>query len=439
MLNHQRGKAGEAYRLITAALKVQPRSPDALSNLALVLHALKRSDEALAQPRQGAGARARPSRGAQQSRQRAARSQAAGRGASRPSTPCWRQAPRHVQALINRGNARAGDGRGRAGARRLRRGARRRAGPSARALQPRQCAARARPRAGGARGLRRRARGRAEPCQRLDQPRHGAGGAQPPPGCARELRPGARARAGQRRRAFQRRAVAADGRRLSRAALPNTSGAGSAPAWARARISAAAVARRNSARRQDHPAARRAGPRRHRDVRALRAAARARRRPGRAGGAAGAQRPAGRARRRRRDCRARRAAAAVRCALPADQPAARLQDRALQRAGGHSLSARLASRKSRNGGRACDALPRRASRWPGPAAPPMSTTATARSSLAQLEPLLSAPGRELRQHPARAARRPTPNCWRASRASRISATSLPTSPTPRRCWRSPIS
>ena len=48
MLNHQRGKAGEAYRLITAALKVQPRSPDALSNLALVLHALKRSDEALA-------------------------------------------------------------------------------------------------------------------------------------------------------------------------------------------------------------------------------------------------------------------------------------------------------------------------------------------------------------------------------------------------------
>ncbi len=26
MLNHQRGKAGEAYRLITAALKVQPRS-----------------------------------------------------------------------------------------------------------------------------------------------------------------------------------------------------------------------------------------------------------------------------------------------------------------------------------------------------------------------------------------------------------------------------
>jgi len=48
LLNHQRGKPGEAYRLINAALKSQPRPPDALSNLALVLHTLKRSGEALA-------------------------------------------------------------------------------------------------------------------------------------------------------------------------------------------------------------------------------------------------------------------------------------------------------------------------------------------------------------------------------------------------------
>jgi tetratricopeptide (TPR) repeat protein len=48
MLNHQRGKPGEAYRLITSALKLHPRSADALANLALVLHALKRDDEALA-------------------------------------------------------------------------------------------------------------------------------------------------------------------------------------------------------------------------------------------------------------------------------------------------------------------------------------------------------------------------------------------------------
>ena len=106
MLNHQRGKAGEAYRLITAALKVQPRSPDALSNLALVLHALKRSDEALAAARQGAGAGARPSRRAQQPRQCPARIQRPA-DAVAAFDAVLAKAPRHVQALINRGNARA--------------------------------------------------------------------------------------------------------------------------------------------------------------------------------------------------------------------------------------------------------------------------------------------------------------------------------------------
>ena len=48
LLKHQTGKAGEAYRLISAALAVNPRSADARSNLGLVLHALKRDTDALA-------------------------------------------------------------------------------------------------------------------------------------------------------------------------------------------------------------------------------------------------------------------------------------------------------------------------------------------------------------------------------------------------------
>ncbi|MBX9846922.1 MAG: tetratricopeptide repeat protein [Xanthobacteraceae bacterium] len=48
VLNHQRGKPAEAHRLIAAALKVNPNSPDALSNLGMVLNTLKRGPEALA-------------------------------------------------------------------------------------------------------------------------------------------------------------------------------------------------------------------------------------------------------------------------------------------------------------------------------------------------------------------------------------------------------
>ena len=48
VLNHQRGKPAEAHRLIAAALKVNPNSPDALSNLGIVLNTLKRGPEALA-------------------------------------------------------------------------------------------------------------------------------------------------------------------------------------------------------------------------------------------------------------------------------------------------------------------------------------------------------------------------------------------------------
>ena len=38
---------GEAYRLMSAALKINPQAPDAWMNLANVLHALKRDAEAL--------------------------------------------------------------------------------------------------------------------------------------------------------------------------------------------------------------------------------------------------------------------------------------------------------------------------------------------------------------------------------------------------------
>ena len=47
VLNQQRGKPGEAHRLIASALKVDPKSPDALSNFAMALSALKRHGEAL--------------------------------------------------------------------------------------------------------------------------------------------------------------------------------------------------------------------------------------------------------------------------------------------------------------------------------------------------------------------------------------------------------
>src|SRR5450755_4738314 len=43
----QSGQMGEALRLISAALKIHPHASEALVNLANVLHALKRDDEAL--------------------------------------------------------------------------------------------------------------------------------------------------------------------------------------------------------------------------------------------------------------------------------------------------------------------------------------------------------------------------------------------------------
>jgi tetratricopeptide (TPR) repeat protein len=47
LVKAQSGQTGEAFRLMSAALKVNGQSPDAWSNFANVLHALKRDDEAL--------------------------------------------------------------------------------------------------------------------------------------------------------------------------------------------------------------------------------------------------------------------------------------------------------------------------------------------------------------------------------------------------------
>src|SRR5258708_21490706 len=44
-IKEQRGQAGEAYRLITAALKGNPRPPDAWVNLGILLHAPKRDQD----------------------------------------------------------------------------------------------------------------------------------------------------------------------------------------------------------------------------------------------------------------------------------------------------------------------------------------------------------------------------------------------------------
>src|SRR5262249_30341454 len=47
LIKAQAGQMGEAYRLMSAAVKLKPNAPDALVNLANVLHALKRDADAL--------------------------------------------------------------------------------------------------------------------------------------------------------------------------------------------------------------------------------------------------------------------------------------------------------------------------------------------------------------------------------------------------------
>ena len=90
VLKVQRGQPDEAHRLITAALKVDPRSADALSNLALVLHSLKRSDEALASVDKALALA--PGHSTRSTIAATCCSISRGRPKpSRPSTRCWRR------------------------------------------------------------------------------------------------------------------------------------------------------------------------------------------------------------------------------------------------------------------------------------------------------------------------------------------------------------
>ncbi len=104
VLNQQRGKPGEAYRLIASALKVQPNSPDALSNLAMALSALKRPDEALKSLDKALVVA--PGHGdALNNRGNVLLELKRPSEAIAAFDAVLAQAPRHLQARINRGNA----------------------------------------------------------------------------------------------------------------------------------------------------------------------------------------------------------------------------------------------------------------------------------------------------------------------------------------------
>ena len=240
---------------------------------------------------------------------------------------------------------------------------------------------------------------------------------------------------GQRRCAFQRRAVAAHARRLSARLCRIRVALEAHRHEPRARSAAAALARRNAARRQDHPAACRAGPRRHRAVRALRAAACARRRARwcwRCSRSSRSCSPGSTASRRwsRAASRCRRSICIVRwraCRSPARPSSATIP--------AEIPYLRAPTRTWRNGGRGsrrCRAPRDRAGlvrpRHPCQRPQPLAHAGAARAAAV-------AAGCALRQRPARAARRRRGGTRAATRASPTSATSLPTSPTPRRCCR----
>ena len=121
---------------------------------------------------------------------------------------------------------------------------------------------------------------------------------------------------------------------------------------------------------------------------------------------------------------ARRDAAAPSTCIARWQPAARLQDRARRHSGRHPLSPRAGSRASRAGGRAWRRCRRRASRWPGRAAPATSNDRNRSLSLSQLEPLLSRAGRAASSACSATCATPTPSGSRAKPASCISAIEL---------------
>ena len=215
LIKLQSGKAGAAYGLLEAALKINPRSCDALSNLGMVLVVAQPRRRCARGARQGAGVGA--GRYAARStvaasccssstarRRRWRRSSGSCSSEPRISAPrpiaamrscelgrfeealaqydaVLAVAPSHAETHFNRGNALI------------------EARPPARRDRG------LRPRAGAAAGLR----------QGAHQSRHRAAGLQPPSRVADESRPGAGGRQGQRRRPPQRRAGAAHARRLS--------------------------------------------------------------------------------------------------------------------------------------------------------------------------------------------------------------------------------
>jgi tetratricopeptide (TPR) repeat protein len=268
LIKLQSGKSGAAYALIESALKVNPQSPEALANLGMALAALKRNEEALAaidralvlqpdnfetlnnrgnvllklnRPADALAAFDRVSvlaprhPGARINRGNALAALERFAEAVAQYDAVLAVHPTHAETHCNRGNALSGQGR----------------------IPTRSPPTTARSRS-------------ARLCQGAHQSRRRAADAWPTPGGAGGVRQGAGDRQGPCRRPSQRGAHAADAGRLPprlcglRMALAADRDAGAPPQFWQA-----AVARRVSARAQDHSAARRAGSRRHHPVRAL--------------------------------------------------------------------------------------------------------------------------------------------------------------------------
>ena len=147
-----RARSGEAQRLFSAAVKANPRAPQAWSNLGQALHALKRAAEALECLDKARALAPDDVDHPQPARQCAARVSSAGTTRWPNSRQCSARAPQHVEARINCGLAHAALGVPELALGRIRCGAHARARPSGRALQSRRRADQAWPlRRGGRR------------------------------------------------------------------------------------------------------------------------------------------------------------------------------------------------------------------------------------------------------------------------------------------------
>jgi len=102
----QSGQMGEAYRLLASAVKINAQAPDAWVNLANVLHALKRDDEALTALDKALALRPGDA-GALNNRGNALLALGRTREALATFNEALARNPRHGDALLNRGTARA--------------------------------------------------------------------------------------------------------------------------------------------------------------------------------------------------------------------------------------------------------------------------------------------------------------------------------------------